>query len=75
MSRDVWRGLRRVLALRRDNIGDVLMLGPALRAMRAAIPGARITLMVSRAGARAAPLLPRSLRGRGASEVREIVHA
>jgi ADP-heptose:LPS heptosyltransferase len=50
--------LRNVLAIRLDNIGDVLMLGPSLRAMRAAMPAARITLMTSRAGAQATPLLP-----------------
>lgn len=58
MSRDDWRALNRILAIRLDNIGDVVMLGPALRALRAAAPAATITLMASRAGAQAAPLLP-----------------
>lgn len=48
----------RVLAVRMDNIGDVVMLSPALRVLREALPEARLTLMVSPAGAKAAPLLP-----------------
>jgi lipopolysaccharide heptosyltransferase II len=50
--------LRRVLAIRLDNIGDVIMLGPALRALRRSLPEAHITLMASPAGSQAAPLLP-----------------
>lgn len=49
---------RRILAVRLDNTGDVVMLGPALRALAEALPGARLTLMASPAGSRAAPLLP-----------------
>ena len=48
---------RRVLVARLDNIGDVLMAQPALRALRAALPRARLTLLASPAGAQAAPLL------------------
>jgi len=48
----------RILAVRLDNIGDLAMLGPALRALRAAYPRAEITLMASPAGSRVAPLLP-----------------
>jgi ADP-heptose:LPS heptosyltransferase len=50
--------VRRVLAVRLDNIGDVVMLGPALRALRHALPDAHLTLLASPAGATAAPLLP-----------------
>ena len=46
------------LAVRLDNIGDIVMLGPALRAMRQALPHAHITLMASPAGSQVAPLLP-----------------
>lgn len=53
-----WQNVRRLLAIRLDNIGDVVMIGPALRALRAHLPDAEITLMVSRAGAQVAPLLP-----------------
>ncbi len=48
----------RILAVRLDNIGDVVLLGPALRALRAAAPRATITLLCSRAGREAAALLP-----------------
>src|SRR4051812_3181957 len=50
--------LRRILVVRPDNIGDVVMIGPAVRAIREVAPGSRITLLASRAGALAAPLLP-----------------
>jgi ADP-heptose:LPS heptosyltransferase len=50
--------MRRILAIRLDNIGDVVMTGPALRTLRHALPEASITLMASPAGSRAAPLLP-----------------
>ena len=53
-----WHGAERVLAVRLDNIGDVLMLGPALRALRAALPAAELSVLVSPAGGQAAPLLP-----------------
>jgi ADP-heptose:LPS heptosyltransferase len=53
-----WREARNILAVRLDNIGDVVMLGPALRAVKEASPEARITLLASRAGSTAAPLLP-----------------
>ncbi len=55
---EAFQNLTRILVVRLDNIGDVIMLSPALRALRRAFPRARITLMVSRAGAVAAGLLP-----------------
>jgi ADP-heptose:LPS heptosyltransferase len=53
-----WAGVRRLLAVRMDNIGDVVMLGPALRALADAIPGAEISLLASPAGSQVAPMLP-----------------
>jgi ADP-heptose:LPS heptosyltransferase len=50
--------LKNILAIRLDNIGDVVMTGPALRALRQAAPGAKITLMASPGGSQVAPLLP-----------------
>ena len=50
--------MRRVLVMRLDNVGDVVLLTPALRALRAALPVASITLLASPAGAQLAPLLP-----------------
>jgi ADP-heptose:LPS heptosyltransferase len=49
---------RRILAVRPDNVGDVVLLTPALRALRAAAPHARLHLMASPAGATVAPMIP-----------------
>lgn len=51
------QGFERILAVRLDNVGDVIMLAPALAAIGRACPAARITLMASPAGCEAAPLL------------------
>jgi len=53
-----WLSARHLLAVRLDNSGDVVMLGPALRAMKETLPHVRLTLLASPAGAMAAPLLP-----------------
>jgi ADP-heptose:LPS heptosyltransferase len=53
-----WRLARRVLAVRLDNLGDVLMTGPALRSLKKGLPECRITMLASPGGARAAELLP-----------------
>ncbi len=53
-----WLQARNILAVRMDNIGDVVMLGPALRAVKETSPQARLTLLASPGGASAAPLLP-----------------
>lgn len=53
-----WLAARNILAVRLDNIGDVIMLGPALRAVKETSPQARLTLLASEGGATAAPLLP-----------------
>jgi lipopolysaccharide heptosyltransferase II len=50
--------VRRLLVIRLDNVGDVVLLSPALRALRGALPDAHITLMASPAGSQVAPLLP-----------------
>lgn len=52
-----WRAAGRVLAVRLDNLGDVLMTTPALRALRQA-PHRHLTLLTSSAGAALAPHLP-----------------
>lgn len=53
-----WLAARNILVVRLDNIGDIVMLGPAMRAIKENLPDARITLLASPAGATAAPLLP-----------------
>ena len=52
-----WLAARNILAVRLDNIGDVIMLEPALRAVKETSPEARLTLLASPAGATAVPLL------------------
>src|SRR5947209_11933519 len=53
-----WLAARNILAVRLDNIGDVVMLGPALRAVKETSPETRLTLLASPAGTTAVPLLP-----------------
>ena len=53
-----WLAAKNILAVRLDNIGDVVMLGPALRAVKESSPQARLTLLASPAGSTAVPLLP-----------------
>ena len=53
-----WERLKRVLVVRLDNIGDLVMLGPALRSLRNALPESHITALITKAGAKVVPLLP-----------------
>jgi lipopolysaccharide heptosyltransferase II len=59
MARAAWASAERVLAVRLDTIGDVLMTGPALRALRdSGPPKRRIALLTSAPGAAAGELMP-----------------
>jgi lipopolysaccharide heptosyltransferase II len=49
--------VRRILCIRLDNLGDVLMTTPALHALRTAQPGRHLTLLASRSGKAAAPFI------------------
>jgi ADP-heptose:LPS heptosyltransferase len=55
-----WRDARRLLVVRLDGLGDVLMTTPAIRALagEGRVQRREITLLTSRAGAALAPLLP-----------------
>ncbi len=55
---DAWSQAERVLCVRLDNMGDVLMTTPAIRAIRAARPSRRITLLGSPSGVRVAAHVP-----------------
>lgn len=55
-SDGAWASAQDVLCVRLDALGDVLMSGPAMRALAAG--GRRITLLTSLAGAQAAALMP-----------------
>jgi ADP-heptose:LPS heptosyltransferase len=53
-----WRAARRVLAIRLDNLGDVLLATPAIHAIRESLPEAEITLLTSEVGAQIGRLNP-----------------
>lgn len=53
-----WTQARNLLVVRMDNMGDIIMLEPALRAIKETNPQAHITLLASPAGTVAAQLLP-----------------
>jgi lipopolysaccharide heptosyltransferase II len=52
-----WGEARNVLAIRLDQMGDVLMTTPALHALRTQASGRRVALLTSPSGAALAPLL------------------
>jgi len=54
---DNWNLCANLLVIRPDNIGDVLMSSPAIRAIKRSF-GCKITLLTSEAGATASTLLP-----------------
>ena len=53
-----WESAGRLLCVRLDSLGDVLMTQPAIRTLKGAVAGRRITLLTSPAGAEAARLVP-----------------
>jgi lipopolysaccharide heptosyltransferase II len=53
-----WTRARTVLCVRLDTIGDVVMTGPAIRALGQAVPGRRVILLTSPHAVEAAALLP-----------------
>lgn len=53
-----WQDFNNILCIRPDNLGDVLMTTPAIRALKESRPGRRITLLTSRAGATIARHVP-----------------
>jgi ADP-heptose:LPS heptosyltransferase len=53
-----WLAVRRLLVVRLDNLGDVILATPAIRALRRALPEARLTLLASPVGSQVAELNP-----------------
>jgi ADP-heptose:LPS heptosyltransferase len=53
-----WLAAKRVLVVRLDNLGDVLVTTPAIHAIRQSLPHASITLLASRVGAQVGALNP-----------------
>jgi lipopolysaccharide heptosyltransferase II len=57
MKQISWSEAKNILCVRLDNIGDVLMTTPAMRALRESVPGRRITLLTSPGAAEVAPFV------------------
>ncbi len=55
---DRWQAAERVLCVRLDTLGDVLMTTPAIRAVKESRPGRRVDLLTASRGAAAARLVP-----------------
>lgn len=53
-----WEKVRRVLVVRLDNLGDVLVTSPAIHAIKESLPDASITLLASPVGAQVGELNP-----------------
>ena len=53
-----WAEAKRILCVRLDTLGDVLMTTPAIRALKDSGSDREITLLTSRRGAEAAPFVP-----------------
>jgi lipopolysaccharide heptosyltransferase II len=58
MNDQRWQHAKNLLCIRLDYLGDVLMSTPALRALKQALPGRRVTLLTSAGGAAAARFIP-----------------
>ena len=53
-----WQQAKRILCIRLDYLGDVLMTTPALRALKRSIPDSHLTLLTSINGAAVTPFIP-----------------
>jgi len=58
MDASRWQRASRLLCVRLDQLGDVLMTTPAVRALKESAPGRHVTLLTSPAAAEAARLVP-----------------
>lgn len=58
MKTTAWQQAQRVLCVRLDSLGDVLMTTPAIRAIKGTDPQRHITLLTSGSGAAVAHLIP-----------------
>ena len=58
MIDEQWRSARRILAIRLDNLGDMLVTTPSLHAIKTSLPAAQLTLLASSIGAQVARLNP-----------------
>lgn len=53
-----WLSVKRVLAIRLDNLGDILLTTPALHAIKESLPSVELTLLASPIGTQVARLNP-----------------
>ena len=58
MFSEAWKSCKNILCIRLDNMGDVLMSQPAIRALKKQFPGRKATLLTSGAGSSIAPFIP-----------------
>jgi lipopolysaccharide heptosyltransferase II len=53
-----WGRAKKILCIRLDSLGDLLMTTPAIRAIKESLPGSEITLLTSPTGAQPAGFIP-----------------
>lgn len=53
-----WKAARKILCVRLDHMGDVLMCTPAIRAIRESMPASEVVLLGSASGAAVAAMVP-----------------
>src|SRR5579859_6348720 len=53
-----WRSVRHIMAVRLDNLGDVLVTTPAIHSIKASFPGVKVSLLASPVGTQVARLNP-----------------
>ncbi len=58
MNNNNWRRARNILCVRLDNLGDVLMTTPAMRALKHSLAGRRLTLLGTASGTAGAQFMP-----------------
>src|SRR4051794_35823793 len=58
MTSNHWHQANRILCIRPDYLGDLLMSTPAIRALRQTFAGSSISLLTSASGAAAARFVP-----------------
>jgi lipopolysaccharide heptosyltransferase II len=58
MTATIWATARNILCIRLDNLGDVLMCTPAIRALKQSVPGRKITILASEGSCAAARFIP-----------------
>src|SRR6266550_1149368 len=53
-----WKVCKNILCIRPDNIGDVILMTPAFRALKESLPGVKISLLTSSVGSQIVPFIP-----------------